>query len=231
MPRILIVEDNEDVRRNIVEFLELKKFKTDNTDDGLKALGLTLVNSYDLILLDVMIPGLDGISVCEQLKKRMDSTPIIFLSAKDTVEDRINGLTVGADDYIVKPFSLSELLLRINAVLRRTKKELSPFLMIGPLKLNAETKQVFRDGKEIRVNPTGFKILQFLMSKSPNIVSREELEKEIWGFNRVASDALRAQIHLLLQLVDKPFEKHLIHTRQGFGWSIKAEEKDAGEIK
>lgn len=231
MPRILIVEDNEDVRRNIVEFLELKKFKTDNTDDGLKALGLTLVNSYDLILLDVMIPGLDGISVCEQLKKRMDSTPIIFLSAKDTVEDRINGLTVGADDYIVKPFSLSELLLRINAVLRRTKKELSPFLTIGPLKLNAETKQVFRDDKEIRVNPTGFKILQFLMSKSPNIVSREELEKEIWGFNRVASDALRAQIHLLRQLVDKPFEKQLIHTRQGFDWSIKAEEKDAGEIK
>lgn len=229
MPRILIVEDNEDVRRNIVEFLELKKFKTDNTDDGLKALGLTLVNSYDLILLDVMIPGLDGISVCEQLKKRMDSTPIIFLSAKDTVEDRINGLTVGADDYIVKTFSLSELLLRINAVLRRTKKELSPFLTIGPLKLNAETKQVFRDDKEIRVNPTGFKILQFLMSKSPNIVSREELEKEIWGFNRVASDALRAQIHLLRQLVDKPFEKQLIHTRQGFGWSIKAEEKDAGE--
>lgn len=122
MPRILIVEDNEDVRRNIVEFLELKKFKTDNTDDGLKALGLTLVNSYDLILLDVMIPGLDGISVCEQLKKRMDSTPIIFLSAKDTVEDRINGLTVGADDYIVKPFSLSELLLRINAVLQANQE-------------------------------------------------------------------------------------------------------------
>ena len=159
----------------------------------------------------------------------MYSTPIIFLSAKDTVEDRINGLTVGADDYIVKPFSLSELLLRINAVLRRTNKELSPFLTIGPLQLNAESKQVFRDDKEIRVNPTGFKILQFLMSKSPNIVSREELEREIWGFNRVASDALRAQIHLLRQLVDKPFERELIHTRQGFGWSIKAEEQDAGE--
>lgn len=229
MTTILVVEDNEDVRKNIVEFLELKKFKTDNTDDGLKALGLTLVNSYDLILLDVMIPGLDGVSVCEQLRKRMDPTPVIFLSAKDTVQDRIDGLSVGADDYIVKPFSLSELLLRINAVLRRTKKELSPLLTVGPLTLNAETKQVFRNNEEIRINPTGFKILHFLMSRSPSIVSREELEKEIWGFNRVASDALRAQIHLLRQLIDKPFKEQLIHTRQGFGWSIKAPESEARE--
>ena len=228
MPTILVVEDNEDVRKNIVEFLELKKFKTDNTDDGLKALGLTLVNSYDLLLLDVMLPGLDGVSVCQQLRKRMDTTPVIFLSAKDTVQDRINGLAVGADDYIVKPFSLSELLLRINAVLRRTNKGSSQVLSIGPLKLNADTKQVFREGKEIRLNPTGFKILQFLMSRSPNVVSREELEKEIWGFNRVASDALRAQIHLLRQQIDKPFKTQLIHTRQGFGWSIQAVEEKEG---
>ncbi len=150
------MEDNEDVRKNIVEFLELKKFKTDNTDDGLKALGLTLVNSYDLILLDVMIPGLDGISVCEQLKNEWIRLPSFFLSAKDTVEDRINGLTVEPMTTSLSLFSFRT--SSQNQCRSQTnQKELSPFLTIGPLKLNAETKQVFRDDKEIRVNPTGFK--------------------------------------------------------------------------
>ena len=120
MPTILIVEDNEDIRLNLVEYLESKNYRTDNTDDGLKALALTIVNKYDLIVLDIMIPGMDGLRLCRELRSRGNTTPIIILSAKDSTDDRIIGLSEGADDYIVKPFSLAELLLRIQAVLRRS---------------------------------------------------------------------------------------------------------------
>ena len=120
MPTILIVEDNEDIRLNLVEYLESKNYQTDNTDDGLKALALTIVNKYDLIVLDIMLPGMDGLRLCRELRSRGNTTPIIILSAKDSTDDRIMGLSEGADDYIVKPFSLAELLLRIQAVLRRS---------------------------------------------------------------------------------------------------------------
>lgn len=120
MPTILIVEDNEDIRLNLVEYLESKNYRTDNTDDGLKALALTIVNKYDLIVLDIMILGMDGLRLCRELRSRGNTTPIIILSAKDSTDDRIIGLSEGADDYIVKPFSLAELLLRIQAVLRRS---------------------------------------------------------------------------------------------------------------
>ena len=112
MPTILIVEDNEDIRLNLVEYLESKNYQTDNTDDGLKALALTIVNKYDLIVLDIMLPGMDGLRLCRELRSRGNTTPIIILSAKDSTDDRIMGLSEGADDYIVKPFSLAELLLR-----------------------------------------------------------------------------------------------------------------------
>ena len=107
MPTILIVEDNEDIRLNLVEYLESKNYQTDNTDDGLKALALTIVNKYDLIVLDIMIPGMDGLRLCRELRSRGNTTPIIILSAKDSTDDRIMGLSEGADDYIVKPFSLA----------------------------------------------------------------------------------------------------------------------------
>lgn len=126
MPTILIVEDNEDIRLNLVEYLESKNYQTDNTDDGLKALALTIVNKYDLIVLDIMLPGMDGLRLCRELRSRGNTTPIIILSAKDSTDDRIMGLSEGADDYIVKPFSLAELLLRSRpsfaAVQRRKRR-------------------------------------------------------------------------------------------------------------
>ena len=126
MPTILIVEDNEDIRLNLVEYLESKNYQTDNTDDGLKALALTIVNKYDLIVLDIMIPGMDGLRLCRELRSRGNTTPIIILSAKDSTDDRIMGLSEGADDYIVKPFSLLSFCCgskpSFAAVQRRKKK-------------------------------------------------------------------------------------------------------------
>lgn len=196
MPTILIVEDNEDIRLNLVEYLEFKNYQTDNTDDGLKALALTIVNKYDLIVLDVMLPGMDGLRLCRELRSRGNTTPIIILSAKDSTDDRIMGLSEGADDYIVKPFSLAELLLRIQAVLRRSSTPEEKVLQVGDLRLELDSKRV----------------------------SREEIEDEIWGFQRVAGDNLRAHIYQIRKIVDKPFEEPLIETRHGFGWAVRAKE-------
>lgn len=226
MPTILIVEDNEDIRFNLVEYLESKGFKTDNTDDGLRALALTVVNKYDLIILDIMLPGMDGLRLCRELRNRSDMTPVIFLSAKDSTNDRIAGLAEGADDYLVKPFSLSELLLRIQAVLRRTNTKDRKRLQVGNLVLDTQSKQVFRGETEIKLNPTAFRILAYLMSRSPEVVSREEIEQEIWGFQRVAGDNLRAHIHQIRKSVDKPFEEPLVETRHGFGWAVREHEKE-----
>lgn len=179
MPTILIVEDNEDIRLNLVEYLESKNYQTDNTDDGLKALALTIVNKYDLIVLDIMIPGMDGLRLCRELRSRGNTTPIIILSAKDSTDDRIMGLSEGADDYIVKPFSLAELLLRIQAVLRRSSTPEEKVLQVGNLRLELDSKRVFRGDTELKLNPTAFRILAFLMQKSPEVVSREEIEDEI----------------------------------------------------
>ena len=176
MPTILIVEDNEDIRLNLVEYLESKNYQTDNTDDGLKALALTIVNKYDLIVLDIMIPGMDGLRLCRELRSRGNTTPIIILSAKDSTDDRIMGLSEGADDYIVKPFSLAELLLRIQAVLRRSSTPEEKVLQVGNLRLELDSKRVFRGDTELKLNPTAFRILAFLMQKSPEVVSREEIE-------------------------------------------------------
>lgn len=212
MPTILIVEDNEDIRLNLVEYLEFKNYQTDNTDDGLKALALTIVNKYDLIVLDVMLPGMDGLRLCRELRSRGNTTPIIILSAKDSTDDRIMGL------------SLAELLLRIQAVLRRSSTPEEKVLQVGDLRLELDSKRVFRGDTELKLNPTAFRILAFLMQKSPEVVSREEIEDEIWGFQRVAGDNLRAHIYQIRKIVDKPFEEPLIETRHGFGWAVRAKE-------
>lgn len=128
MAKILIIEDNQDIRYNLVDFLEAKGHQTDNTDDGLKALALLTMQQFDIIVLDIMLPGMDGISLCRELRARGNETPVLFLSAKDTVADRIEGLSTGADDYLVKPFSLAELELRIGAILRRGKRPASHIL-------------------------------------------------------------------------------------------------------
>ena len=232
MPRILIVEDNEDVRRKIVEFLELKKFKTDNTDDGLKALGLTLVNSYDLILLDVMIPGLDGISVCEQLKKRMDSTPIIFLSAKDTVEDRINGLTVGADDYIAKPFSSRVVVARVKAVLRRSgalageASGAGAGLTFNGWRLDTTRCELYNPQQQaIPLTQGEYGLLLALAQNARRVLNREQLlalthNESTEVFDRTI-DVLIMRLRRKIEL--NPHQPTLIKTLRGLGYVFSAD--------
>ncbi len=221
MQKIFIVEDNQDLRFNLVDYLEAKGYETDNIDDGLKALALLTLNRYDLIVLDVMLPGMDGFTLCHELRSRGNDTPVLFLSARDTVQDRIEGLSKGADDYLVKPFSLAELNLRIQAILKRSQKTAGHVLHVADIEMNLDSYTVKRGDVLIKLNPKAFQILKILMLKSPSVVSREEIENELWGDNRPDSDSLRTHIHSLRVALDLPFEKSMLKTVAGFGWTLR----------
>ena len=223
MAKILIIEDNQDIRYNLVDFLEAKGHQTDNTDDGLKALALLTLQQFDIIILDIMLPGMDGIGLCKELRTRGNETPILFLSARDSVQDRIEGLSNGADDYLVKPFSLAELELRIGAILRRVRRPASHILQVADIAMNLDELTVTRAGVPVRLNPMTFKILKILMLKSPSVVTREEMEHELWGDDRPDSDSLRTHIHNLRVAIDTPFDKPRIRTISGFGWTLRKE--------
>ncbi|WP_028577765.1 response regulator transcription factor [Desulfomicrobium escambiense] len=219
--RILIVEDNPDILANVLDYLQLKGYSVDCAQDGLGGLHLAATQTYDLIVLDVMLPGIDGFQICRRLREdaRLD-VPIIMLTARDTLDDRIRGFGTGADDYLVKPFALSELHARIQAVLRRSRGGRGRELRVGDLSFDVETLQVRRAGKTLKPHPFGLKLLEILMRKSPAVVRREELERELWGDDCPDSDSLRSHIHQLRQVVDKPFGSPLLHTVHGIGFRL-----------
>ncbi len=221
MQKIFVIEDNQDLRLNLVEYLEAKGYQTDNTDDGLRAMALLLMQQYDLIILDVMLPGMDGFRLCEEIRKRGDETPVLFLSARDTVQDRIEGLSKGGDDYLVKPFSLVELDLRIQAILKRMQKTTAHSLQVADVVMELDSFSVKRGNVPIKLTPKVFKILKVLMLKSPAIVSRQELEEELWGDDIPDSDSLRTHIHALRTVLDTPFDKPLLKTIAGYGWALR----------
>jgi DNA-binding response OmpR family regulator len=218
---ILVIEDNHDLLANILDYLELKGYLTDCAEDGLSGLHLAATRSYDLIVLDVMLPGIDGYRVCQRLREDgRRVTPIIMLTARDTLDDRLQGFAVGADDYLVKPFALSELVARIEAVLRRARGTAKRQLGVGALCFDLETLEARRAGKALKLNPIGLKLLETLMRKSPAVVRREALEAALWGEDVPDSDSLRSHIHQLRQSIDKPFDAPLLHTVHGVGFRL-----------
>ncbi|ASL26090.1 response regulator transcription factor [Azotobacter chroococcum] len=219
--RILVIEDNRDILANVLDYLELKGYTVDCAQDGLSGLHLAASGQYDLIVLDIMLPGIDGYQVCERLRRGAGSeTPIIMLTARDSLDDRLQGLNSGADDYLLKPFALSELVARIEAVLRRTQGSRKRQLQVGDLIYDLDTLGVSRAGKPLRLNPIGYKLLAILMQKSPAVVRREFLENALWGDDLPESDSLRSHIHQLRQALDKPFDKPLLHTIHGVGYRL-----------
>ncbi|MDV7211489.1 response regulator transcription factor [Azotobacter beijerinckii] len=219
--RILVIEDNRDILANVLDYLELKGYTVDCAQDGLSGLHLAVTGQYDLIVLDVMLPGIDGYQLCERLRNDAGSeTPIIMLTARDSLDDRLQGLAKGADDYLLKPFALSELVARIEAVLRRTQGSRKRLLQVGDLSYDLDTLSVSRAGKPLKLNPVGYKLLAILMQKSPAVVRREFLENALWGDDLPESDSLRSHIHQLRQTLDKPFDKRLLHTVHGIGYRL-----------
>jgi len=223
--RILIIEDQPEILQNIADYLGLKGYLVDCAYDGLGGLHLAVTHTFDLIILDLMLPGMDGITLCRRLRQDAQIlTPIIMLTARDSVDDKLAGFQAGADDYLVKPFSLPELHARVDAVLRRSQSAMENRLQVGDLVYDMNSLEVTRQGKPLKLSPIGLKLLEKLMKRSPHVVRREVLEELLWGEDLPGSDSLRSHIHILRQVIDKPFTLHLLHTVHGIGYCLKTTE-------
>ena len=221
-PNVLLVEDHRDIAGAIVDFLEQRGFVVDYAADGVTGLHLAVTNPYDVIVLDVMLPGLDGLAVCRKLREEArNDTPLLMLTARDTLDDKITGLGAGADDYLVKPFEVRELEARIRSLLRRHRGAVArETYTVGDLTLDTATLQATRDGQALTLTPIGLKLLTVLMRASPRVVTRQQLEREVWGDLLPDSDTLRSHLYTLRKAVDKPFTRKLLHTIPGAGYRL-----------
>jgi DNA-binding response OmpR family regulator len=219
--RILVIEDNSDIAANIGDFLTEKGHIVDFAVDGVSGLYLVADNEFDVIVLDLGLPGIDGLEVCRELREEAArQTPVLVLTARDTLDDKLAGFESGADDYMVKPFALQELAARLEVLGQRGKGNKSRVLQLADLSYNLDTLLIVRGGKQIQLNPIGLRLLQALMEAAPSVVSRQELEIRVWGEELPDSDSLRVHIHGLRAAIDKPFEKALIQTRHGVGYRM-----------
>ncbi|MBT8047724.1 MAG: response regulator transcription factor [Xanthomonadales bacterium] len=222
MPLILLVEDNHDIAAMIGDHLEHSGYDVDFAADGITGLHLAVTEDFDAIILDLMLPGMDGVDICKKLRTDAGkSTPILMLTARDTLEDKVAGLDAGADDYLVKPFELEELDARLRAMLRRSGGEVAAELMrVGDLEVNTGTLEVRREGQLINLTPIGLKLLISLMKASPKVLSRRALEREVWGEIAPDSDALRSHLYNLRKAIDKPFDEAMLHNVPGMGYRL-----------
>lgn len=219
--RILIVEDNSDIAENIGDYLEAHGHVMDFAMDGIGGLHLALTKDYDVIVLDIMLPGMDGLTFCRKLREEgQKQTPVLMLTARDTLSDKLEGFDAGADDYLVKPFALEELAARLGALVRRTDSAAKSLLRIGDLEMDTGSMNVKRARRDIVLNRACLKILAMLMQAHPNVVSRKEIEHALWGDMPPGSDALRSHIYALRRAIDKPFGHPLLQTVHGLGYKL-----------
>jgi DNA-binding response OmpR family regulator len=221
--RILIVEDHPDILANLYGFLEPKGHVLDAARNGYAALALASENDYDVIVLDIGLPGLNGLELCQKLRGELSlATPVLMLTARDSLSDKVAGFDSGADDYLVKPFSLVELDVRLKALVRRSegRSAASNKLRFGELVFDPDIQQATRENQPVNLTRTGYVLLHALLKAAPRIVSRETLEQAVWGEDRPDSDALRTHIHALRQALDKPFAHPMLLTVPGAGYRL-----------
>lgn len=218
--RVLVVEDEPKLAGYLRKGLTENGYVVDVAADGIDGRHLALNGEYDLIVLDVMLPGIDGFSVLKAIKAEKD-VAVLMLTARDGVEDRVHGLQEGADDYLVKPFSLVELEIRLKALMRRSHGlNLSSAVSYADVNYDPDTLEATRAGKPLQLTPTGYKLLSALLREAPKLVRREDLEREVWGNDPPDSDALRTHIHALRAALDKPFPVPLLKTHPGIGYRL-----------
>lgn len=219
--RILVIEDNQDIAENICDYLEAQGDITDYAADGLVGLHLAVTEGFDAIVLDIMLPGIEGLELCKKIREApISQPPILMLTALDTLQDKLAGFDVGADDYLVKPFALEELYVRLKALVMRNRGEHAPLLTAGPLVMNIRAMTVTRESQPIQLNRVTFNILRLLMEGYPNVTSRQELEFAIWGDDPPGSDALRSHIYTLRSKLDKEFSTPMLQTIHGVGYKL-----------
>ena len=221
---VLIVEDEPEMAQLLAKGLREEQFEISLARDGRTALEKSAETPFDLILLDVMLPNMDGLEVARRMRHREQETPLLMLTARDSVPDIINGLNAGADDYLTKPFSFLELLARIRALARRGELRRRNVLELSDLVLDVTTLRAFRKGREIHLSHTEYRLLELLVRNSGRVVSRREIQTNIWGRGReVTENTLDAFVRLLRKKIDQESPTKLIHTHRGFGYSASAE--------
>lgn len=219
--RVLLVEDDIKIARFVARGLRENTYAVDTASDGDDALYQLAINTYDVVILDVMLPGRDGFAVCRAMRSRSDSTPVIMLTARDAIDDRVTGLDAGADDYLAKPFAFKELLARLRALLRRSTEVRPPLIIIADLTIDTTGQRVFRNGKEIPLTAKEYSLLEFLAREKGKVVGRAEIAEHVWdeSFDPF-SNLIEVYIKRLRDKVDTGFEIELIQTRRGAGYIL-----------
>jgi DNA-binding response OmpR family regulator len=219
--RILVVEDNRRLSAALVRALQDAGYAVDAAYDGMDGQALAESAPYDAVLLDVMLPSRDGLSVCRALRERRMNAPILMLTARDRVTDRVRGLDSGADDYLVKPFALSELLARLRALLRRDAPDRHPLLRSGDITLDPATREVERRGQRVELSPRLFALLEYLMRHPNQILTREAIEAHIWSYDyEGVSNVVDVYVRRLRRALDDPFEEKVVETVRGVGYRL-----------
>ena len=219
--RILLVEDDVAIARSLKEGLEDEAYAVDVVHDGDEGYRTAMADDYDVIILDVMLPEMNGYEVCQALRKDGNRTPILMLTARDAERDIVEGLDVGADDYLAKPFSFEVLLARLRALLRRPNEKLEEVLRVGDLALDPSLKKVTRASEEISLTAKEYAVLEYLMRNAGKVLSKEQIISHVWDFDAdVLPNNVELFIMFLRRKIDKPFDSKLIHTVSGFGYKL-----------
>lgn len=223
MLTVLLVEDDRDLAETVIQFLGIHDIECDYASNGQSGVNLLQENNYDVLLLDLNLPKLDGISVCQQARESGNNIPILMLTARDQLQDKISGFNSGADDFLVKPFALQELLLRIQALARRRSGQ-SKLLQHGNLSMNISLREVTLGEEHVHVSPIGWKLLEVLLRYAPEAVPRERLQSAVWGDEIPDSNSLKVHIHKLRKVLNVEGESPLLHTIPGYGFAIQERE-------
>jgi two component transcriptional regulator, winged helix family len=219
--RVLLIEDDVTIARLLKEGLEDELYAVDVVHDGNEGYRTAVADEYDVIILDIMLPGMNGYEVCRALRNDGNKTPILMLTARDAERDIVEGLDTGADDYLAKPFSFDVLLARIRALLRRPNEKLEEILQVGDLKLDPSSKKVTRASQEINLTAKEYGVLEYLMRNKGKVLSKEQIISHVWDFDAdVLPNNVELFIMFLRRKIDKPFKSKLIHTVSGFGYKL-----------
>ncbi len=220
MLNVLLVEDDQDLALTIVQYLDIHGVRCDNASNGVSGLQLIQNNHYDVILLDLNLPRMDGLSVCREVRREGNDTSILMLTARDELSDKVDGFESGTDDYLVKPFELQEMLVRVRSLAKRKSGQVQRLSLAG-LEMDISAQRATRDGVLLKLSPIAWRLLEKLMRESPATVSRNKLEEAVWGDDLPDSNSLKVHMHNLRKIVDKEFETSLIQTVSGRGFALR----------
>jgi len=223
--RLLLIEDYRPLRQSLTKGLRESGFAVDTTGNGEEGLWYAMGNDYDVIILDLMLPGMNGLKILKKLRAKGRQSHVLILTAKDTLQDRVTGLDLGADDYLVKPFEFRELLARVRALLRRSYRKKNPRIKVQDLRIDLTTQRVWRDRQEITLTPREYALLEYLAMRAGQTVSRTDIWEHVYEFNSSASsNVVDVYIGYLRRKIERPDKPHLIRTVRGRGYTLGAQQ-------